>query len=313
MSVSALSTSPALALIALEQEWSARSLESVLGPGGYAVLRAHSGQQALELASTARPDIVIIDARLPDMTGLEVCRKLQEDAFWNPHTPVVITTSGSGEREQRLAAFREGAWEFVAQPLDGEALLLKLGTYMRSKREFDRMRSECLLDPTTGLYTIQGLARRAHEIGAAAFRRHDALACVAFSPMVDDMPAERLSTKLMSSTTEQLGVFASSAGRASDVIGHLGHAEFAIIAPATTAAGALRLAERLRDAIGATLLRSGEQEYRLSIKAGYCAVPDFSHSSIDAVEILLRAAKALRHLRFEGTGEIKAFDELAIA
>jgi CheY-like chemotaxis protein len=51
-----------LVLIANDQEWSARSLESILGPNGYAVVRAYTGQQALERARTSQPDIIILDA-----------------------------------------------------------------------------------------------------------------------------------------------------------------------------------------------------------------------------------------------------------
>src|SRR5579864_9776616 len=60
---------PPLVLLANDQEWSARSLESILGPNGYAVLRAYTGKQVLDLARSAQPDLVIMDIRLPDMDG----------------------------------------------------------------------------------------------------------------------------------------------------------------------------------------------------------------------------------------------------
>ena len=58
---------PPLVLIANDQEWSARSLESILGPNGYSVIRAYTGQQALDRARTAHPDLIILDAQMPDM------------------------------------------------------------------------------------------------------------------------------------------------------------------------------------------------------------------------------------------------------
>src|SRR5215213_2332018 len=51
---------PPLVLIANDQELSSRSLESILGPAGYAVVRAYPGQQALERARTTQPDLVIL-------------------------------------------------------------------------------------------------------------------------------------------------------------------------------------------------------------------------------------------------------------
>src|SRR5262245_9838433 len=126
---------PPLVLIANDQEWSARSLESILGPQGYAVVRAHTGQQALELAGRTRPDVVILDPGMPDIHGVEVCRILLDDSRFENTLPIVITTAGPATRSERLEAFRAGAWEFVSQPLDSEALLLKLETFVRAKRE----------------------------------------------------------------------------------------------------------------------------------------------------------------------------------
>src|SRR3954470_13128002 len=162
-----------LVLIANDQEWSARSLESILGPAGYSVVRAYTGQQALERARTAQPDLIILDAQMPDVHGFEVCRLLRSDPRFSATTPIIITTSGPSGRTQRLEAYRAGAWEFLGQPIDGEALLLRLGTFLRSKQEVGVNRDERLVDPDAGLYNMRGLARRAREIGAAAFRRRD--------------------------------------------------------------------------------------------------------------------------------------------
>ena len=136
-----------LVLIANDQEWSARSLESILGPSGYSVVRAYTGQQALERARTAQPDLIILDAQMPDVHGFEVCRMLRTDPRFSATTPIIITTSGPSGRTQRLEAYRAGAWEFLGQPLDGEALLLKLATFLQCKREVDSLREESLLDP----------------------------------------------------------------------------------------------------------------------------------------------------------------------
>ena len=60
---------PPLALLANDQEWSARSLESILGPNGYAVLRAYTGRQALEMARSSLPDVVMSTRACPTSMG----------------------------------------------------------------------------------------------------------------------------------------------------------------------------------------------------------------------------------------------------
>ncbi|HET8945273.1 MAG TPA: response regulator [Dehalococcoidia bacterium] len=301
-----------LVLIANDQEWSARSLESILGPNGYAVVRAYTGQQALERARTSQPDLIILDAQMPDMHGFEVCRALRSDPRFSATTPIVITTSGPSGRTQRLEAYRAGAWEFLGQPLDGEALLLKLNTFLESKREVDGLREENLLDPGTGLYNMRGLSRRAREIGAEAFRRRDPVACVVFAPDIEES-AEETPEDEARRMSDQVALLFRQAGRASDAIGRLGMAEYGVIAPATGPEAAVRLARRLGGAVESSPIpvRGGERTLRL--RAGYCAVPDFAESSVDAVELLLRATTALRDLKREGggTGErIRAFDQV---
>jgi diguanylate cyclase (GGDEF)-like protein len=302
-----------LVLIANDQEWSARSIESILGPNGYSVVRAYTGQQALERARSAQPDIIILDAQMPDMHGFEVCRALRSDSRLSVTTPIVITTSGPSGRTQRLEAYRAGAWEFLGQPLDGEALLLKLSTFLQSKQQVDVLREENLLDSGTGLYNMRGLARRAREIGADAVRRREALACVVFAPDADDASDEESPSEEQLRLSDQLGTVFRQVGRGSDAIGRLGPTEFAVIAPATGADGAVRLVNRLGDAVEATRIpvRGGERSLR--VKAGYCAVPDFAESSVDATELLLRATTALRDLRRTGEDDrIRAFEQVPL-
>jgi PleD family two-component response regulator len=304
-------TRPPLVLIANEQEWSARSLETILGPSGFAVLRAYSGRQALDLARSAHPDIIIIDLRMPDIDGLEVCQQLREDARFSPATPIIVTSSGPAARAQRLAALRAGAWDYFTQPLDGELLLLKLWTYSRAKQSADSMRDESLLDGSTGLYNIRGLARRAREIGAEAFRRRDPLSCVAFAPTVgpgsNNVPdPEELALRIAS----HLGDVCRVSGRVSDAIGRIGLSEYAIIAPGTDGDAAVRMIERLRASIAKAPFSNQGVVQVMDIRAGYCAVEDFSTVSIDAVEMLFRATTALRHLRDDAnTRHIRAFDD----
>jgi len=303
---------PPLVVLANDQEWSARSLESILGPNGYAVLRAYTGKQVIELARTAQPDLVIVDFRLPDMGGIEVCRALYGDVHFSSSTPILVTTSGAADRDKRLAAHRAGAWELVGQPIDGEALLLKLDAFMRSKREADRLRSESLLDPITGLYNMRGLVRRAREISAEAQRLRAPISCVAFSPLPASVDhPDRPFNGHTENVVVHVGALVRRSGRVSDAIGRIGPTDFAIIAPATGSPGAVRMMERMQGMIDAEPVSLGDLAYTVKLRAGYCAVPDFSESAVDAVEMLLRATTALRYLRSDSTGEtIKAFEEV---
>ena len=293
----------ALVLIANDQEWSARSLESILVPSGFVVLRAYTGHQALERARVARPDLIILDAQMPDISGIEVCRQLRADPRFGATTPIIVTTAGPSGRTQRLDASKAGAWEFLGQPLDGESLLLKLNTYLAAKLEADRLREETLLDQVSGLYNMRGLSRRAREIGSEAYRLRQAVACVVF--MAEHTNGEG-SAPNPEEVAECVGRVLRIQGRAGDALGRLGEDEFAVIAPGTPESGITRLVDRYERVLAEEDGRMGP--FRL--RAGYCAVPNFAQAEVDAVEMLLRATSALRQLRSGGMPErVLPFDQ----
>jgi len=283
---------PPLVLIANDQEWSARSLESILAPNGYAVLRAYTGNQALERAREGHPDLIILDAQLPDIHGFEVCHQLRQDPDFNPATPIIITTAGPSGRAQRLDAYRAGAWEFLGQPLDGEGLLLKLETYLAAKRMADRGEQEPLVDPDSGLYSSRGLSRRAREIGSEVSRRREPMACIVFTVERpgDGAPPDEAVARIADVLRRQ--------GRASDAIGRLGDAEFAIVAPATQAEGVRRLLDRLEQAIVPV-----PESPVIRLRAGCYAVSNMAAAKVAPLEMLLRATAALRDLTASGGGD----------
>src|SRR5262245_2641878 len=268
MSDRATANRPPLVLIANEQEWSTRTLESILGPSGYAVLRAYTGKDTLERARTAQPDLVIISDTLADMSGLDVCRALREQRIISDATAILVITPGPSSRDQRIAALRAGACEYLGHPLDADELPLRLHAYVRAKFDADRGREESLLDKGTGLYNMQGLARRARELGAHAFRHHSALACVVFTPDLGEGQTNGQGTEArVEAIITEVARTLKSTGRISDAIGRLGPTEFAVIAPETDAAGAVKLAERLAQAVQSV---AGETAPKL--KVGYDSV-----------------------------------------
>ncbi len=291
---------PPVVLIANDQEWSARSLESILGPNGYAVLRAYTGRQALELARNAHPDIIVLDERMPDLSGSTVCRLLRDDPRVGAHVPIVITTAEPTDREQRLGALRAGAWDHFGEPLDGEMLLLKIDSWVRAKRQVDLAQEESLVDGLTGLYNMRGLALRARELGADAVRKQAPMACIAIAPEEDTTGfSDRVVDEQVERVVRHLGEIIRREGRLSDAIGRLGPTEFAIVAPSTEVSGARSISDRLQRAIESEPLELPGEVRTLRVRTGYYAVPDLSASALDPVELMVRAAAALRQARPE--------------
>ena len=111
-----------------------RLLEAVLQPHGYDIVLATSGQEALDRLASEPIDLVLLDVVMPEMDGLEVCRRLRADEATS-FLPVVMVTA-SGDPEKR-AAIEAGADDFVTKPFDQAELLARVRSLLRVKRYHD--------------------------------------------------------------------------------------------------------------------------------------------------------------------------------
>ena len=123
-------------LIVDHQDWSSRSLESVLAINGYRVIRVRSAHRALEATKAQQPDLLFINSTLPDGDGIGLCWNVRRDARFGAGLPILLTAPEPPSRTQRLAALRAGAWEFVSYPIDPEELLLKVHSYVQARLQW---------------------------------------------------------------------------------------------------------------------------------------------------------------------------------
>jgi DNA-binding response OmpR family regulator len=258
------------------------SLANLLESDRWAIIEARSGTLALEWARDLRPDIIILEAELPDMSGIEACRALHGDFRMGHNVPILILASGTPTPDQRVTALRAGAWDFLRYPADPVELSLKLQTYLQAKRNIEVALAEGPADPLSGLHSRPVLARRARELGALMARRHGAMACLVFSLDVD--PSEA-----------RVGAVMVRSVRLSDVVGVLSTTEFGLVAPGADRTGATKLARRLarvlRESVGdGNVLVPGR-----TLWIGYDVVANLGYTPVDPAELLVRAAAAVRH------------------
>ncbi|WP_191084083.1 PleD family two-component system response regulator [Roseococcus microcysteis] len=119
-----------------------RLLEAKLQAEYYEVLLASSGQEALQVAFTQLPDVILLDVMMPGMDGYEVCRALKAD-IRTQHIPVVMVTALTDSTE-RVRGLEAGADDFLSKPVDNATLFARLRALLRVKQVQDawRLRSD---------------------------------------------------------------------------------------------------------------------------------------------------------------------------
>jgi DNA-binding response OmpR family regulator len=302
---------PPIVLIACSDDSMSRALGSVFQQHGYVAAHTRSGAQALELARLANHDVLVFDQSLEDVGALEVCRMFRHGALFDHTIPVVITSLAPFDREARLAAYAAGAWEYCRHPLDVETTFLKLETFVRARKEALQAHSEVFVNAATGLYTSFGLRQLAGKFGARALRRHEAFACVAFSPELPDREVGA-TTNLRDSLigfADVAHVFREQS-RQSDIVGHMGDSRLAILAPDTDAEGARLLVARLQRELDRATGKKASGD-PIKLRAGYSAVPDLATSNLNVPELVHRAERALDRIPRLGDAEsVVNFDDL---
>ena len=108
----------------------ARMVAYTLRKAGFVVVHAASGQAALDLSQTGAPfDVAVLDLMLPDLSGLEVCRRLRATA--RTRNLLILMATARGEEIDRVAGFEVGADDYVVKPYSVRELGLRIAALLR--------------------------------------------------------------------------------------------------------------------------------------------------------------------------------------
>lgn len=116
-------------LIVDDEEDIRELVELNLTQEGYGVLSCETGEQALELAGSKLPDLIILDLMLPGIDGLEVCKKLKSN-IKTEDIPIVMLTA-KGEEVDIVTGLELGADDYVTKPFKGKVLVARVRRILR--------------------------------------------------------------------------------------------------------------------------------------------------------------------------------------
>ncbi len=262
-----------------------RLLEAKLQAEYYEVLLASSGSEALQVAFTQLPDVILLDVMMPGMDGYEVCRALKADAR-TQHIPVVMVTALTDSTE-RVRGLEAGADDFLSKPVDNATLFARLRALLRVKQVQDawRLRSDTARElgidnPTQPAISVQGA--RALILNADA----DEARGVREALLADDMIVYIVAT--VDEAFQRLSK---------------GDVDLALLALPVDPGEVLRLASRLRAQTSTRdlpVILLADSHQKTEVLRGFdLGANDHSFRPIDPNELRARARNQVRRKRYQ--------------
>jgi PAS domain S-box-containing protein len=162
---------PPTVLIVNDDQLALDLLRDLLEPEGYKVFAAQSASRALEITSTVKTDIIICDVVMPEMNGMDLCRRLKRDPRTSA-TPVLLVSAVRKEDAALLEGFAAGADDYIEIPFRHEELLVKVAR-LAERHRVERRYRDIVEQAADIIYTrdMNGRITSINEAGARFFGR----------------------------------------------------------------------------------------------------------------------------------------------
>jgi diguanylate cyclase (GGDEF)-like protein len=212
------------------------------------VLFAMSGAMALHIAHTQLPDLVLLDAVMPEMDGYAVCAALRSDPVTRAIPIIFVTALKTPEDETR--ALDAGAADFISKPVNAAVVRARVRTQLTVKRQSDALRELTLTDSLTGVAN-----RRAFDEVLEAEWRRCARARVPMALIMVDLDHfkhfnDAYGHQEGDACLQRAGAAMQRAAmRPQDLVARYGGEEFAILLPQLDLAGAEGVARKVLEEI----------------------------------------------------------------
>ncbi|HEX2912807.1 MAG TPA: response regulator [Chloroflexia bacterium] len=196
-------------------------VEETLLNDGHEVIKAYSGEEALEKVDQEMPDLVLLDLMLPGMDGYEVSRQMQKEARFN-HIPIIMLTAKNAIAD-RVTGYERGADDYITKPFDADELLIRVRSQLQHLNREDKSSLTGLPGSRTVEEEIE--ERTGDPDGLWSIVYIDIEHFTAYNEVYSFAEGDeliRLAAKAISQATREMG-------NPEDFVGHIGGDDFVVL------------------------------------------------------------------------------------
>ena len=129
----------ALVMVVDDEPTNRAILRGYLG-NKHRIVEASNGIEALALIEQEQPDLVLLDVMMPQISGIETCKRIKAKPF-ERYLPVILVTA-LGEQRDRIAGLEAGADDFLTKPVDRHELVLRVNAFLRLRHQDEQIRAQ---------------------------------------------------------------------------------------------------------------------------------------------------------------------------
>jgi diguanylate cyclase (GGDEF)-like protein len=270
-------------------------LESILQGWGYQTVTANSGAAAWELLQEqGAPDLVLLDWLMPDMDGIEVCRRLKADA--DKRFSYVIMLTSRSSTDDIVEALDAGADDLIGKPFEPAELQVRLRVGKRILHLQRELQLKASHDDLTGLLNRRLLMEMALREFESARRGELSISLLLLDIDLFKQINDHLGHQSGDDVLCEVGRRIQETVRLGDIAGRYGGEEFMIILPKCGLTAATEIAQRLR-AVLAQPIVANAQELKITASVGIAAL---TQETLDLADWIARADRALYRAKARG-------------
>jgi diguanylate cyclase (GGDEF)-like protein len=277
--------------------------------GGYHIIAATNGEQALKRAVTALPDLILLDTQMPDMNGYEVYEYLSKNEMTRT-IPVVFVSASVNETEEKKG-LEMGAIDYITRPYRPAILQARIKNYLELKQQRDLLSYLSSVDMITGCANRRGFETFVNHEWQSAVRFGETISLLFIDIDHFDVYREKQGQVATHKCLRKIAdILRNTIKRKTDLIAYYGDNRFACVLSRTSINGAVYVAKCLQESMQKRSIPHAYTHVRnhITLSIGIASINPFGQQTTLS-HLLVATNKSLQQAKHQGGNQIVVFND----